>query len=45
MRKKIEMSTERIHAAKLKEEQARKVCPLNWKHSLFPCDICGFNPE
>ncbi|KAG8638462.1 uncharacterized protein LOC110630702 [Manihot esculenta] len=25
MRKKIEMSTERIHAAKLKEEQARKV--------------------
>ena len=35
MRKKIEMSTERIHIAKQKEEQARKVCRILYFSSII----------
>jgi hypothetical protein len=43
LRKKIEVSTERIHAAKLKEEEARKnksddsyqwIFQISWSHGL-----------
>lgn len=44
MRKKIEMATEKICLAKLKEEQARKVCLLHQTQEYLSNISTAFNP-